>query len=82
MAADLGAVIIPFMSFFQASATGKKLHELKSNNIEISTGTALKMMRRETLLGAIVTEMLMVIAEMAFTGIASASRSSFFSNPY
>ncbi|MGP6219652.1 divalent metal cation transporter [Caldiplasma sukawensis] len=81
-AADLGAVIMPFMLFFQASATGKKLNDLKLKNIEISTDRALKMMKRETLIGAMVTEMLMVVAEMAFTGISSASRLSLFSNPY
>lgn len=38
-------------------------------------------MRKETLIGAIATELLMVIAEMAFTGIPRAANSSFFATP-
>ena len=38
-------------------------------------------MRKETLIGAISTETLMIIAEMAFTGIPRAANSSFFASP-
>jgi len=81
IAANVGAVIMPFMLFFQASATGLKLTELNSVGIIIKRDRLLKIMRRETMIGAIVTELLMVIAEMAFAGIPDAAHSSFFVTP-
>lgn len=81
LAANVGAVIMPFMIFFQASATGTKTKELKNIGLKISHKRALHIMRRETFVGAIVTELMMVIAEMAFTGIKKASHSSFFATP-
>ncbi|BCU68050.1 hypothetical protein HS7_14870 [Sulfolobales archaeon HS-7] len=66
LAADAGAVIMPFMLFFQASATAEK-------RVHFSRGDGRKMvswMRIETLIGAVVTELLMVIVEMATTGLS------------
>jgi Mn2+/Fe2+ NRAMP family transporter len=81
LAANVGAVIMPFMIFFQASATGLKLGDLDGRHIRITRHRSLTIMRKETLAGAIVTELLMVIAEMAFAGIPHASHSSFFATP-
>jgi Mn2+/Fe2+ NRAMP family transporter len=81
LAANVGAVVMPFMIFFQASATGTKLKELNKNGLNIGRHRSVHIMRKETLIGAIVTEMLMVIAEMAFTGIPRAANSSFFATP-
>ena len=81
LAANVGAVIMPFMIFFQASATGLKLTDMSKIGISIKSHRSVKIMRRETLVGAIVTELLMVIAEMAFTGIPHAANSSFFATP-
>lgn len=81
LAANTGAVIMPFMIFFQASATGRKSAELSENGINIPKKRKLNIMRKETFVGAIVTELMMVIAEMAFTGIKGASHSSFFATP-
>ncbi len=81
LAANVGAVIMPFMIFFQASATGLKLGDLDGAHIKISRRRSLTIMRKETLAGAIVTELLMVIAEMAFAGIPHAAYSSFFATP-
>ncbi|WMT51478.1 MAG: divalent metal cation transporter [Ferroplasma sp.] len=81
LAANVGAVIMPFMIFFQASATGLKLTDMSKIGISIKSHRSVKIMRRETLVGAIVTELLMVIAEMAFTGIPHAASSSFFATP-
>ncbi len=82
LAVNVGAVIMPFMLFFQASATAEKVSHirisssdkdisgsLKNNKISDFKKTALKSMRIETLLGAFVSEMLMVIVEMAMSGI-------------
>ena len=82
LAVNVGAVIMPFMLFFQASATAEKVSHIRisvmdkdipdgSRNTKISglKATALKSMRIETLLGAVVSEMLMVIVEMAMSGI-------------
>ena len=80
-AANVGAVIMPFMIFFQASATGLKLGDLDVGHIRITRRRSLRIMRKETLAGAIVTELLMVIAEMAFAGIPHANHSSFFATP-
>ena len=65
LAVNAGAVIMPFMLFFQASATAEKLGCLKKYEKE----EALYEMRLETLVGSIVTEVLMVIVEMASTGL-------------
>jgi manganese transport protein len=100
LAANVGAVIMPFMIFFQASATGLKLkdietietgtddinhfkvrHQRISNGLVISKHRSVSIMRKETLIGAIVTELLMVIAEMAFAGIPRAAHTSFFASP-
>jgi manganese transport protein len=57
VAANAGAVIMPFMPFYQASATAeKKLATVSSS-------------RLETLLGAIVSEVLMVIIVMVSSGL-------------
>ncbi|MCW6168913.1 MAG: divalent metal cation transporter [Thermoplasmatales archaeon] len=82
LAVNVGAVIMPFMLFFQASATAEKVSHIRKSNgdTDISgdksngkrshfTQIALKSMRMETLFGAIVSEMLMVIVEMAMSGI-------------
>ncbi len=81
LAANVGAVVMPFMIFFQASATGTKLKELNRSGLYIGRHRSVHIMRKETLIGAIATELLMVIAEMAFTGIPRAANSSFFATP-
>ncbi|MGO9643184.1 MAG: NRAMP family divalent metal transporter [Candidatus Bathyarchaeia archaeon] len=56
VAANAGAVVMPFMPFYQASATAeKKLATVSSS-------------RAETLLGAVVSEVLMVIIVMVSSG--------------
>ncbi|MHB8360967.1 MAG: NRAMP family divalent metal transporter [Thermoplasmataceae archaeon] len=90
LAVNVGAVIMPFMLFFQASATAEKMaiartkHSfpgVSENPLNVSnsnfTGKAIKSMRIETLLGATVTELLMVIVDMTMSGINP--RSSFAS---
>ncbi len=82
LAVNVGAVIMPFMLFFQASATAEKVSHVRKADpeAEISgttenprrshfTRIAMKSMRMETLLGAIVSEVLMVVVEMAVSGI-------------
>jgi Mn2+/Fe2+ NRAMP family transporter len=64
LSANAGAVIMPFMLFFQASATAEKMI-----SVNIEKKKAIKLMRIETLIGGIVTELLMVIVEMASTGL-------------
>ena len=81
LAANIGAVIMPFMIFFQASATGLKLTGIDNTSIKISKPRSVTIMRKETLAGAIMTELLMIIAQMAFAGIPHASYASFFSTP-
>ena len=81
LAANVGAVIMPFMIFFQASATGMKLRELENGGFTVGRRRSVQIMRKETLIGAISTETLMIIAEMAFTGIPRAANSSFFASP-
>ncbi len=81
LAANIGAVIMPFMIFFQASATGLKLTGIDNTSIKISKPRSVTIMRKETLAGAIMTELLMIIAQMAFAGIPHASHTSFFSTP-
>jgi Mn2+/Fe2+ NRAMP family transporter len=59
LAACAGAVVMPFMLFYQASATaGKK-------------GTRLWTMRTETLVGAVASEVGMVVIAMATSGLSS-----------
>lgn len=55
--ADIGAVIMPFMLFFQASATAEK----PARSVWAS--------RLETLLGAIVSEVIMVVIVMVSAGL-------------
>lgn len=58
LAASVGAVVMPFMLFYQASATAKK-------------GTVkLWGMRAETLIGAIASEIGMIVIAMATAGLA------------
>lgn len=78
VAASVGAVIMPFMIFFQASATGVKASELKTAGWEVSKPKAVRNMRIETLVGAVVTEVLMVIVAMAFTRVHAAQNLSVF----
>lgn len=80
IAANVGAVIMPFMIFFQASATGLKIGELDRDGFKIERKRAVRLMRNETVVGAIATELLMVIIEMTFTGISKAQNSSVFAS--
>ncbi len=76
LAVNVGAVIMPFMLFFQASATAAKVHHVKlSGNYpdKLIKSYAIKSMRNETFIGAIVSEVLMVIVEMVFSGIPSST---------
>jgi Mn2+/Fe2+ NRAMP family transporter len=57
--ADIGAVVMPFMLFFQASATAEK----RTRSVWAS--------RLETLLGAIASEAIMVVIVMVSAGIPS-----------
>jgi Mn2+/Fe2+ NRAMP family transporter len=63
LAANVGAVIMPFMLFYQASATAEKGITAKSLNI----------VRLETAVGAIVSELIMVAIAVAAIGIDPAS---------
>jgi manganese transport protein len=60
LAASAGAVVMPFMLFYQASATAKK-------------GGAVKLwaMRTETLVGAVASEVGMIVIAMATSGMSS-----------
>jgi len=66
LAASAGAVIMPFMLFYQASATAEK------------KATRLWSMRTETLLGAFASEMGMIVITMATSGLGSSLN---FANP-
>lgn len=55
IAASAGAVVMPFMLFFQASATGM-------------TGGTARRVRYDTLIGAIFSEALMIVVELEFSG--------------
>lgn len=57
LAADVGAVVMPFMLFYQASATAEK------------GGRSVRSSRRETLVGALVSEGVMVAIVMASAGL-------------
>jgi manganese transport protein len=63
LAANVGAVIMPFMLFYQASATAEKCITSKS----------LWAVRLETGIGAIVSELIMVAIMMATVGVSSGS---------
>ena len=78
LAANVGAVVMPFMIFFQASANGIKSVELKLEDSFHQKRKSLGMMRKETLLGAVATEILMIIIEMTFTGVKGASNGGIF----
>ena len=57
LAANAGAVVMPFMLFYQSSATAEK------------TGATIRSVRRETLVGAIASELLMVAFLMIGAGM-------------
>lgn len=57
IAANIGAVIMPFMLFFQASATSEK------------RGTPVNVSRIETLVSATVSELIMVVIEAGSSGL-------------
>jgi len=59
LAACAGAVVMPFMLFYQASATAEK------------KGTRLWSMRTETLVGAVASEIGMIVIAMATSGLSS-----------
>lgn len=80
VAANVGAVVMPFMIFFQASATGIKTSELRESGLEIGKRQSLRMLRKETMIGAVVTELLMIVIEMTFTGIPQASSATVFAS--
>jgi Mn2+/Fe2+ NRAMP family transporter len=61
LAANAGAVVMPFMLFFQSSATAEK------------TGSTVLGVRRETLIGAVASEMLMVAFLMLGAGMPASS---------
>ena len=63
LAANVGAVIMPFMLFYQASATAEKGIKAKS----------LWAVRLETAIGAIASEVIMVAIAIAATGVDSNS---------
>ncbi|MEM0139568.1 MAG: divalent metal cation transporter [Ferroplasma sp.] len=76
LAVNVGAVIMPFMLFFQASATAAKVKHIKLEGFlhndfqpEGINEIAVHSMKRETIIGATVSEFLMVIVEMVFSGI-------------
>ncbi|HXY46420.1 MAG TPA: divalent metal cation transporter [Thermoplasmata archaeon] len=58
LAANAGAVVMPFMLFFQSSATAEK-------------ETSVAISRQSTFLGAIVSELLMVVVVMIGAGLSS-----------
>jgi Mn2+/Fe2+ NRAMP family transporter len=58
LAASAGAVVMPFMLFYQASATAEK------------SATSLWAMRAETLIGAVASEVGMVVVAMATSGLS------------
>ncbi|MGP6207470.1 NRAMP family divalent metal transporter [Cuniculiplasma sp. SKW3] len=64
LAANVGAVIMPFMLFYQSSATSYKYVRLK-----MKIEDRIKWSRKETLAGAFFSELIMVIIEIGSTGI-------------
>ncbi len=73
LAVNVGAVIMPFMLFFQASATANKVDGVQKSVTEKHNikKQAMRSMKMETFLGATVSELLMVIIEMAFSGVST-----------
>ena len=82
LAVNVGAVIMPFMLFFQASATAEKVIHTRKKDLDSNltalnaekektrfTRSAMRSMRIETLIGAMVSEMLMVVVEMVMSGV-------------
>ncbi len=73
LAVTVGAVVMPFMLFFQASAAGEKISAVHRHFGEEGETylkrKALSFSKKETLIGAIVTEILMVVVEMVATGV-------------
>ncbi|MEM1600286.1 MAG: divalent metal cation transporter, partial [Sulfolobaceae archaeon] len=65
VAANIGAVVMPFMIFYQASATA-----YKDANCYSSPKTKIKWSTYETLIGAIISEVIMIAIEMATTGVS------------
>ena len=59
LAASAGAVVMPFMLYYQASATAQKEH------------TRLWAMRTETLVGAVASELGMIVVAMATSGLSA-----------
>ena len=76
IAATVGAVVMPFMLFFQASATSEKMKEMSG---KIPVDEVLKESKENTFVGAIVTELLMIVVEMTFSGIPNAHSGTFAS---
>ncbi|EWG07920.1 MAG: natural resistance-associated macrophage protein [Candidatus Aramenus sulfurataquae] len=68
LAVNVGAVIMPFMLFFQASATAEKVKAISIVKT-CEKQEAVSHVRKETFLGALATEGLMVLVEMAVAGI-------------
>ncbi|QRF76051.1 manganese transport protein MntH [Thermoplasmatales archaeon] len=84
LAVNVGAVVMPFMLFFQTSATAEKVSAVRKKEENLltrtdgnSTGqgsftrTALRSMRIETFAGAVVSELLMVVVEMTMSGVST-----------
>ncbi len=70
LAVNVGAVIMPFMLFFQTSATAEKTKwVIKDRSKDYLLRKATRHVKIETFVGAVVTELLMVIVEMATAGI-------------
>lgn len=61
LAANAGAVVMPFMLFYQSSATAQKV------------GSTVRGVRRETLIGAVASELLMVAFVMLGAGMPASS---------
>jgi len=64
LATNVGAVIMPFMPVYQASATAYKY-----SNLNYSIKDKVKWVTIETIIGAIVSELIMIFIEMSTTGL-------------
>jgi len=84
LAVNVGAVVMPFMLFFQTSATAEKVSAVRKKERNLMTQTdgnstergtftraALRSMRIETFAGAVVSELLMVVVEMTMSGVST-----------
>ncbi|OWP57256.1 MAG: hypothetical protein B2I17_00990 [Thermoplasmatales archaeon B_DKE] len=84
LAVNVGAVVMPFMLFFQTSATAEKVSAVRKKEGNLLTRTdgnstgqgsftrsALRSMRIETFAGAVVSELLMVVVEMTMSGVGT-----------